>query len=125
LSEKLDHIAEYLINAIKVSTDKSEQSALSITSQIEKLSVSLADANQGLKEASSESSKLGKRLNLLTAVVAVAGLISAGATAFYAWETRQQVQLMQEQIKAQVAQKEVRPGSSSSPSPPPPPHSER
>jgi len=70
-----------------------------------------------LEAASKQSVKLGRRLNLLTVVLVTAALISAAATAFYAWETKRLVELTEQQL--QRTQPALQPPRNSPPPPTP------
>jgi hypothetical protein len=99
LKSALENSSEWLINAIKVGTETGAKNAQQISVEISQLTVALTAASTELKSAGSQSSALGQRLNWLTAILTLAALVSAGATAFYAWETRRQVSLMEQQLQ--------------------------
>lgn len=117
LKSTLENSSDFLINAIKVSTETSAQSAKRIGEQITLLAGALEVASAELKSAGSQSAVLGRRLNLLTGVLALAALVSAGATAFYAWETKQQVDVMRQQIRRQSSLEQLPKASSPSAQP--------
>jgi flagellar hook-basal body complex protein FliE len=95
----LENSSDWLINALKVSTDTSSNSAREIAVRIADLTNALSQANSNLQLASTQSAALGRRLNWLTGILVGAALMSAAATGFYAWETKRQVDLMQDQFQ--------------------------
>jgi type II secretory pathway component PulL len=99
LKTTLENSSDYLINAIRVNTEKGTANAQQIGEEITSLTGALTTAGAELRSAGTQSAALGRRLNWLTAILVAAALISAGATAFYAWETKRQVDLMQQQIQ--------------------------
>ena len=100
LKATLENSSEWLINAIKVSTETSTKNAVEIGEQITRLTSALTTASAELQSTGIQSASLGRRLNWLTAVIAFAALISAAATSFYAWETKRQVDLMNQQLQS-------------------------
>jgi hypothetical protein len=94
----LEHSSEYLIAALKVNTETGAKSAREIGERFTDLTVALTNAGADLQSASAQSAALGRRLNLLTVVLVAAALISAAATAFYAWETKRLVELTEQQL---------------------------
>ena len=104
LKSTLENSSNWLINAIKVSTESGAKNADQIGGQIGGLTAAITTASAELKSAGAQSTALGRRLNWLTGILTLAALISAGATAFYAWETKRQVDLMERQLaRMQVA----------------------
>jgi len=104
LKSTLENSSNWLINAIKVSTEAGTKNAEQIGERIGGLTAALTTASAELKSAGAQSTALGRRLNWLTGILTLAALISAGATAFYAWETKRQVDLMERQLgRAQLA----------------------
>jgi hypothetical protein len=99
LNNTLENSSEWLVNAIKVSTEAATKNAEQIGEQITSLSAALTKASDELKSAGAQSTSLGRRLNWLTGILTLAALISAGATAFSAWETKRQVDLMEQQLR--------------------------
>jgi hypothetical protein len=99
LKSTLDNSSDWLINAIKVSTETGDKSAQQIGDRIAGLAAALTTASGEIQSAGAQSAALGRRLNWLTGILTLAGLISAGATAFYAWETKRQVNLMEQQLQ--------------------------
>jgi hypothetical protein len=107
---------EYLKNLLSVRTTEMvskqlcetaatvSQCSARIEKQITSVTTALSQASSALHNAGSQSGTLGRRLNWLTAVIAFAALISAVATAFYALETKRQVDLMQQQFQRFVPQ---------------------
>jgi hypothetical protein len=92
----LENSSEWLINAVKVSTEVGKENAQQIGGQIAGLTAALTTASVELRSAGTQSAALGRRLNWLTGILTLAALISAGATAFYAWETKRQVDLTEQ-----------------------------
>jgi hypothetical protein len=80
------------------------ESSTRIEEKITSLTTALSAATTELQKAGTQSAALGRGLNWLTGVIAVAALISAAATAFYAWETRRQIDLMQQQFQRPIQQ---------------------
>ncbi len=74
-------------------------SAASIRESVGDLTKALQQSSTDLEAASKQSVKLGRRLNLLTGVLVIPALISAAATAFYAWETQRLVDLTERQLQ--------------------------
>jgi hypothetical protein len=99
LKGTLENSSEFSINAIKISTEAGTKNAQQIGEQITRLTGAMTIASSELQSASVQSAALGRRLNWLTGILTVAALISAGATAFYAYETKRQVDLMEQQLR--------------------------
>jgi hypothetical protein len=108
----LENSSEYLIAALKVNTETGAKSAREISEQFTHLTQALTNASADLQSASAQSAALGRRLNWLTGVLVTAALISAAATAFYAWETKRLVELTEQQLqRAQPAPQPPRKGT--------------
>jgi hypothetical protein len=99
LKDTLENSSAFLINAIKVSTEDGTKNAQQIGEQITHLTGAMTMASSELQSAGAQSAALGRRLNWLTGILMVAALISATATAFYAYETKRQVELMEQQLQ--------------------------
>jgi len=63
----------------------------------------LGKLTDALDQASQQSTRFGRRLNWLTAALLLAAGLTAGATIFYAWETKRQVDLSQQQLQQHTA----------------------
>ena len=98
LKGTLSNSSEWLLNAIAVGTERGDENAKLIVGNIDGLTKALTAASEDIKKAGGQSAQLGRGLNLLTAIVAMAALISAGATALAAWETKRQADLTEQQI---------------------------
>lgn len=101
----LDDAARSVIAALRESSQTTTQSAQAIKAQIEGLTTNIAQAGKDLRSASEQSSRLSGRLNWLTGVLAICGLLTAGATGFQAYEAKRQADLLAKQIVAQDAVK--------------------
>jgi len=95
----LENSSGFLIAALKVNTETGSRNALEIKEQIAGLTSSLAEASTDLRTASAQSTRLASRLNWLTAVVAIAAVLTASATVFYAVETKRLVDLTTQQLR--------------------------
>jgi Trp operon repressor len=92
----LENSSEWVINAIKRNTEITSANAKDIEEQIAQLSKALLQASGDFQTASDQSSRLGRRLNGLTAALVFAAILTAGATAFQALETKRQADLNQQ-----------------------------
>lgn len=97
LRSSIENSSERLTDAVIVSTETAAENAKQIGDRITLLSGVIMMASDDLKSAASP--RLGRRLNLLTAVLIFTALISAGTTAFYAWEAKQLVEVMRQQLQ--------------------------
>lgn len=95
----IENSSEFLIATLKVSTDTAAKNASEIKDQIAALTASLSQASTDVKKAGDQSAALSRGLNWLTGIIAIAAIVSAGATGFYAWETMRQVDLLQQQLQ--------------------------
>jgi hypothetical protein len=96
----LENSSGFLIAALKVNTETGSKNAQEIKEQIAGLRSSLAEASTDLRKASAQSTSLATRLNWLTAVVALAAVLTAGATIFYAVETKRLVDVTAQQLQS-------------------------
>jgi|HubBroStandDraft_1064217.scaffolds.fasta_scaffold09537_1 hypothetical protein len=100
----------WLTGAMKVSNEAASKNAQEIKNQIAELSANLAHASTDLQTANAQSSRLSLRLIWLTGALFFAAIVTAGATAFQAYETKRQADLIQEQLRRQASHSsEVRP----------------
>ena len=106
VKESLENSSGSLIAAVKVNTDTGSKNAQDIREQIGGLTASLAEASADLRTANVQSTRLASRLNWLTAVVAIAAVLTAGATIYYAAETKRLVDLTTQQLR-DAAQRSV------------------
>jgi len=74
-----------------------------IRNEVAALSTQLAEASAELRIATTQSSQLGRNLNLLTGALVVAAVLTAGATIFQAIETKRQADLLEKQPQVQPA----------------------
>jgi hypothetical protein len=98
LRSSIENSSERLTDAVIVSSETASENAKQIRDQIALLSSVIMMAGDVLKSAV-QSPRLRRRMNLLTAVLIFSALISAGAAAFCAWEAKQLVEVMRQQLQ--------------------------
>jgi chromosome segregation ATPase len=119
MKSSFENSSKWLINALKVSNETASKNAQEIRDQIGELSLNLAHASTDLQTANAQSSRLSLRLIWLTGALFFAAIVTAGATAFQAYETKRQADLIQEQLRQQSSQSpRVRPNSNPQSNPP-------
>jgi hypothetical protein len=102
LKETLELAKTDVIKASDKNIEATQASAEEIRKTITDLTGALASVRSDLQKSGNQSATLARGLNWLTGVIAVAALISAAATAFYAYETKRQVDLMLQQLQSTV-----------------------
>ncbi len=85
----LENGSERLIDAVTVGAEGAADNARHIGEQIILLAGAILMASDELK----------RRMNLLAAILIFVALLSAGATAFQAWETKQLVEAMTQRLQ--------------------------
>jgi hypothetical protein len=102
--ENLLHVrvADILAQRLGESSRVTAESAAHINGRIAGLTSSLTDASSKLVDANDQSSKLSRNLNVLTAAIAIAALLTAAATFFQGWETKRQADLLERQLQLEL-----------------------
>ena len=98
LGSNIESSSERLTDALIVTTETAAEGAKRLGEQITLLGGVIMMASDELKSGIRRL-RLLRRINLLTAVLVFVALFSAGATVFYAWETRQLVELMKQELR--------------------------
>jgi hypothetical protein len=96
LNKELDESKAIIETAGKRVSDVTDARAQEITLAVQNLTSALRQTGADLRASSEESTNFAKRLNWLTAALLVSAIATALATGFYAWETKRQVDLMQQ-----------------------------
>lgn len=99
LNQELGETKAKIEAAGKIVSEVADARAREIDTSLGYLATALTEAGNDFRTASEQSSRLGRRLNWLTCILVSAGLISAAATAFYAWETKRLVDLTEQQLQ--------------------------
>ena len=98
LRSSIENSSERLTDAVIVSTETAAENAKQIGDQITLLAGGILMASDEFK-AAVHSPRLRRRMNLLAAVLIFTSLVSAGASAFCAWEAKQLVEVMRQQLQ--------------------------
>jgi hypothetical protein len=104
IKASVENSSMWLTNALKASNETASKNAQEIKDQIAELSLNLAHASTDLQTASMQSSRLSHRLIVLTVALVFTAVVTAGATAFQAYETKRQADLIQEEFHQQLRQ---------------------
>jgi hypothetical protein len=99
LNQELGETKAKIETAGKKISDVVDNRAQEIGADLQKLSAALVSAATEFQAASAQSSRLGRRLNWLTAALVFAAILTAGATAFQAIETKRQTDLTESQLR--------------------------
>jgi hypothetical protein len=100
LNMELGETKAKIETAGKKVSDVVDARAKDVGAELQNLSAALGRATDKFEEASEHSSRLGRRLNWLTAALVFAAIVTAGATAFQAVETKRQADLIERQLQA-------------------------
>jgi|SRR5579872_4559234 len=100
LNAELGETKAKIETAGKTVSDVVDSRAKDVGAELQNLSAALGRATNDFQKASEQSSRLGRRLNWLTAALVFAAIITAAATAFQAVETKRQADLIERQLQA-------------------------
>jgi hypothetical protein len=100
-AESIGRSAVSITQALNEASETGSHSAEEIKAEIEGLVTTLRGASAEIQAAGTQSSRLSRRLNWLTLALVFAAVITAGATAFQAYETKRQADITEKQMAVQ------------------------
>jgi hypothetical protein len=94
----LENSSKWLINALKVNTDVTAESAKEIDARIGTLTIALTQASKDLQDAGQKSADASRHLYTFTLVLAIATVLLFAAGCWQAWESHRQANLLERQL---------------------------
>lgn len=117
LNQELGETKAKIETAGKKVSDTLDTRVQEVGANLQSLSTALVQATNEFRAASAQSSRLSSRLNLLTAALFIAAVMTAGATVFQAVETSRQADLAERQLLRSVPTTAPSPVPSNAPQP--------